>query len=36
MALNNPNDTLDLTDQDLAELPPLPPTLKNYIVMVII
>ena len=27
MELNNPNDALDLTDQDLAELPPLPPNL---------
>ena len=29
MALNNPNDELDLNDQDLAELPPLPPNLKT-------
>lgn len=26
---NNPNDVLDLGDQNLAELPPLPPTLKK-------
>ena len=29
MELNNPNDILDLNDQDLAELPPLPPNLKK-------
>jgi Leucine-rich repeat (LRR) protein len=29
MALNNQDDVLDLNDQDLAELPPLPPNLKR-------
>jgi Leucine-rich repeat (LRR) protein len=31
MALNNANEVLDLTDSDLAELPPLPPNLKQLL-----